>query len=192
MRSLLVSPRPFGMTHLRRHPLIAAATMILAAAAVSLVTGCAAADQTAPAPPSSQFQATVSGAIQAPLQGTAVVFALPAATVDSTQVPPTDILGMADRNTKTVVAFKWQNTAALTPGDYAVGTDTSAVAMMYDAGTGAPGSTFSGSAGTVTVTSATDRLVSGTYSVTATADDTGAQISVTGTFTAEVKAGPLQ
>jgi len=177
------------MAHLRRHPLIAAAAMIVAAAAFSLVTGCA--EQTAPAEPASQFQATVSGAIQAPLQGTAVVFALPAAMVDSTQVPASNILGMADRDTKTVFAFKWQNTAALTPGDYVVGTDTSAVAMMYDAGTGAAGSTFSGSSGKVTITSATDQLVSGTYSVTATADDTGAQITVTGTFTAPVKAGPI-
>ena len=191
MRPSLVSPRPFGMAHFRRHPLIAAAAMIIAAAAVSLITGCAA-DQTAPAESGSRFQATVSGAIQAPLQGTAVVFALPPTSVDSTQVPPSNILGMADRSTKTVVAFKWQNTAALAPGDYPVGTDTSAVAMMYDAGTGAAGSTFTGSAGKVTITSATDQLVSGTYSVTAIADDTGAQIAVTGSFTAPVKAGPIQ
>jgi hypothetical protein len=177
------------MAHLRRHPLIAAAAMILTAAAVSLITGCAA-DQTAPEAPTSQFQATVSGAIQAPLQGSAVVFALPPATVDSTQVPPSSILGMADKNTQTVVAFKWQNTLTPTPGSYAVGTDTSSVAMMYDQGTGAPGTTFNGTGGTVTVTSASAESVSGSYSVTATADDTGAQITVTGTFTAPIQAGP--
>lgn len=191
MRSFAHSPRPLAMAHVRRHPLIAAAAMIIAAAAVSLLTGCAA-DQTAPpAEPASGFQATVSGAIQAPLKGSAVVFALPAATVDSTQVPPSNILGMADESSSTVVAFKWQNVAALAPGDYTVGTDTSSVAMMYDAGTGAAGSTFTGSAGKVTITTVTDKLVSGTYSVTASADDTGSQITVTGTFTAPIQAGPI-
>lgn len=192
MRTFFPAPGPFALVHLRRHPLIAAAAMILAAAAVSLVTGCAATDAVSPPAPASQFQATVSGAIQAPLAGSAVVFALPAAVVDSTQVPPSSILGMADRSSRTVVAFKWQNTAALAPGAYAVGTDTSSVSMMYDVGTGTPGSTFSGSSGSVTITSATGQLVTGSYTVTATADDTGAQISVTGTFSAPVEAGPVQ
>jgi len=190
MRTFSPLSRPFALVHLRRHPLIAAAAMILAAAALSLVTGCAASDQVAPAP-STGFEATVTGAIQAPLSGSAVLFALPATVVDSTPVPPTSILGMADKSSQTVVAFKWQNVAALTAGSYPVGTDTSSVAMMYDQGTGAPGSTFSGSSGSVTITSATAQSVAGSYTVTARADDTGQTITVSGTFTAPVEAGPI-
>lgn len=189
MRSFPLLPRPAALAHLRRHPLIAAAAMIITAAAVSLVTGCAAADQTAPAP-ASEFQATVSGAIQTPLSGSAVLFAVPATTVDSTSVPPSSILGMADRSSKTVVAFRWQNVAALGRGDYPVGTGSSSVTMVYDVGTGTPGSTFTGSAGTVTITSATDQAVAGSYSVTARAADTGDTITVTGSFSAPVQLDP--
>lgn len=190
MRTFSPLPRPFALVHLRRHPLVTAAAMILAAAAISLVTGCAASDQVAPAP-TTGFTATVSGAVQTPLAGSAVLFALPATVVDSTAVPPSSILGMADRTTRTVVAFKWQNVAALAAGSYPVGTDTSSVAMMYDEGTGAPGSTFSGSAGSVTITSATPQSVAGSYSVTARAEDTGDTITVSGTFTAAIQAGPI-
>lgn len=190
MRSFSPLPRPFALVQLRRHPLIAAAAMILAAAAVSLVTGCAAADQVAPGP-ASQFQATVSGAIQTPLSWSAVLFALPATTADSTVVPPSSILGMADKGSRTVVAFMWQNAGALAPGDYPVGAGAAGVAMMYDTGAGTAGSTFSGSTGTVTITSATAQTVTGSYSVTARADDTGDSITVNGTFTAPIQTGPI-
>lgn len=190
MRAFAPLPRSFGMAQFRRHPLIAAAAMIIAAAAVSLMAGCSATDKLAAPPPSTDFQATVSGAIQAPLSGSAVLFALPATTVDSTNVPATNILGMADAKSPTVLAFKWQNTATVAAGTYTVGSDTSLVGMMYDEGTGAAGSTFDGTAGTVTVTTATAQTVTGSYQVTATAEDTGAQITVTGTFSAPIKSGP--
>lgn len=166
--------------------------MIIAAAVASLMTGCAAESALGPSAPTSQFSATVSGVIQAPLAGSAVLFAIPAATVDSVALPPSNILGMADRSSATVVGFKWQNVATLAPGSYTVGTDTSTVAMMYDMGTGGAGSTFTGTAGTVTITTATDQLVTGSYDVSATAGDTGGTIRVSGSFTAIVRVGPIQ
>lgn len=188
MRPFPLGSRPVPLAHLRRHPLIAAAAMIITAAAVSLIAGCAAADEVAPPDVNSSFQATVSGAIQTPLAGTAVLLALPSVDGSTGGTAPSRILGMADRASRTVVAFRWDGAAAVAPGSYAIGADTSSATMMYDTGSGAAGSTFSGVSGAVTITTATDQLVGGSYSVTARASDTGDQISVTGTFTAPVQA----
>lgn len=190
MRPFPVGSRPVPLAHLRRHPLIAAAAMIITAAAVSLITGCAAADAVAPPESNSRFQATVSGAIEAPLAGSAVVLALTSSTPGAGDGSPSRILGMADRASRTVVAFRWRDVATLPPGSYAVGTDSSLVTMMYDTGAGTPGSIFGGVSGTVTITTATDQLVGGSYAVTARASDTGDQIAVAGTFTAPVQAAP--
>ncbi|MGI8510851.1 MAG: hypothetical protein ACR2MQ_16200 [Gemmatimonadaceae bacterium] len=134
--------------------------------------------------PASQFSATVTGAFQIPLTGKAALITSPAGTLGSTPVPASSVLGLMDKN-GTVVAFKWAGPPPIA-GSYDIGLASNDIVMSYDQATGSPGSSFEGTTGTVIISSATDTYVSGTFFAAATAQDTQARITVTGSFTAQV------
>lgn len=162
-------------------------------AAVAALTACSGdqAQLTAPtaSPPvvSATFSAVVSGAVDAKLAGQAILFLLPQNTVDSTVVPPSTLLAMADSVSSAIVAFQWTNETAPKTGTFTVGSDSGSIAMLFDSGAQSPGSVFYGSSGTVTVSSVNPSGVSGAYSVTAVSPETHDSISVSGTFLAPVQ-----
>lgn len=155
--------------------------------AIAVLAGCSH-DLTGPvAPPApvSDFSANVVGAVQAPLAGPATLITVPADTVGTTALPPDAVLGLMDKS-GTVVAFQWYGLAAPAVGTYNVGFAGNDIAMSLDQSTGAPGSSFDGITGTVTITSSDSNFVSGTFYVAAAAQDTNAQITVVGRFTAQI------
>lgn len=133
----------------------------------------------------SQFSANVSGAVQSPLAGKAALLASPAGTVGTTPVPASAVLGLMDKS-GTVIAFQWSGTTQPAVGTYNIGFLTNDIVMTYDQATGAAGSSFDGTSGTVTITSATTTYVSGTFSAAATAQDIQSKIAVAGSFTAQI------
>lgn len=160
------------------------------ATAALMVTAACSSDgltPTEPLLPASQFSATVAGAIQAPLAGKAALLTDSATMMGTTPLPPVAALGLLDKD-GAVVAFQWYGVALPPVGSYNVGLDGNNIAMTYDGGTGAAGNRFDGTSGTITVTSANSKQVAGTFTVTALAPDTGARISVTGSFTAQIVA----
>lgn len=161
-------------------------------AALAVLAACGR-DVTAPVAalaPVSEFSANVAGAVQAPLAGKAALLAVAAETVGSISYPPAAVLGLMDKS-GTIVAFQWYGLSAPTVGTYTVGDASGNIMMTLDQPTDAPGSSFDGTRGTVTITSADSSFVSGTFSVAAAALDTRANITVAGRFTARIMAQPL-
>ncbi len=165
---------------------IAARTALALALAVAIVplAGCAS-DTTSPLATTS-FSATVSGSVQATLSGPAQVELLPATIIDSTTVPASALLGLVDHGGSSVVTFQWAGTSKIATGDYKVGTDTASVAMIYDTGAGTPASTFEGQSGTLTISSMVNGVARGTFSVSATSQDSSATVKLSGSFVAPV------
>lgn len=165
--------------------LSARALALPALAALLLMTACSGESVTDPGSKvTGQFNATVSGAVQSSLSGTAAVVPVAASVVDSVQVPASAILGLIDTQSQALVAFQWSGSSTVAPGTYTVGEGSGDLAMVYETGTGAAGSTYDGTAGSIVVKTVTDGVASGTFTVTATAHDTGAQVTVSGTFDA--------
>lgn len=133
----------------------------------------------------SVFSANVAGAVQLPLSGTAALVRIPAATMSGTSFPASAVLELRD-HAGASVGFQWADALPPAAGSYSVGFGAQDLAMSFDQGSGATGTSFDGTAGTVTVTSSSDQQVAGSFSVTAVAQDTRKQVTVTGTFSAKV------
>lgn len=172
-----------------RNLLLHCGARVAAVTAAAVFLSACAQDLSAPiAPPlASEFSGSVAGAVQAPLSGKAALLPIPADTLGTTVLPPAAVLGLVDKS-GTVVAIEWDGVTRPKVGTYNIGFASSDIAMNYDQQTGAPGSSFNGTKGTVTITSANGAYVSGTFAVNASAQDTKAQIMVAGTFNAEVRA----
>lgn len=157
-----------------------------AVVAATLFTAVGCSDSVTDPGPVHTFHASVNGSIQTSLEGNAGLVTYPATMVDTTHVPPSAVLVLLDKNGGDGIFFEWYGVTAPAAGNYPVGPDLTDVSMMYDPDTGTDGSTYEGTSGTITVTSVDADQVKGTFSVTATAEDTGAQITLTGDFTSPI------
>jgi hypothetical protein len=154
--------------------------------AATLLTTAACRDNATDPGPAHTFHVRINGGTQTSLEGDAALVTYPATVVDTTHVPPSAVLVLLDKNGATGVFFEWYGVTAPAGGTYPVGLGLTDVSMRYDLDTNADGSTYDGTSGTITVTSADADEVRGTFAVTATAEDTGAEVTLTGDF-----AGPI-
>ncbi|HEV2644499.1 MAG TPA: hypothetical protein VGT98_17435 [Candidatus Elarobacter sp.] len=155
-----------------------------ALAMLALVAACSSGDSVTGPQTTGQFNAAVTGAVQTSLAGSAALVPVAATVVDSVQVPQHVVLGLVDKGGVALVAFQWQGTTTVAPGTYKIGQGTGDVAMVFDTGTGAAGGSFDGASGTIVINGVTGGTATGTFTAAATAQDTGAQVTVSGSFTA--------
>ena len=158
----------------------AAALALSCLAGAATLSGCHADDLTHGNTGQGSFTATVSGDKSANLSGYAEIVSAPATSTTSA----TMIMGLADQNQAVITAIQFLGATSLSAQTYTVGAGNGQLAIKLVAGDGnVAGNTFTSPSGTVTITSISGSVVTGTFDI-ALVSDTNANIRETGSFQA--------